>query len=119
MEGREKCFEEDLDAKEKELPDDDRSLSRKSSQSSFIESRKSSVTKMRRGRRLERGSSETSCDLATVRRELESWSQRESQEPPTEDGTEEHVLVSCTASSYFTPTEGLDVDRDKQSEEKR
>ena len=38
-------------------------------------------------------------------------------EPPAEDGTEEHVLVSCTASSYFTPTEGLD--RDKQSEEKR
>ena len=117
MEGKEKCFEEDLDAKEEELPDDDRSLSRKSSQSSFIESRKSSVTNMRGGRRLERGNSETSCDLASVRRDLESWSQGESKEPPTEDGTEEHVLVSCTASSYFTPTEGLD--RDKQSEEKR
>ena len=123
MEGREKCFEEDLDAGEEELPDDDRSLSRKSSQSSFIESRKSSVTNMRGGRRLERGSSETSCDLATVRRELESWSQVESKEPPMEEKreeeTEEHLFVSCTASSYFTPTEGLDVDRDKQSEEKR
>ena len=113
MEGRGNCFEEDLDAREEDLPEDDRSLSRKSSQSSFIESRKSSVTNMRGGR----GNSETSCDLASVRRELESWSQGESKEPPTEDGREEHVLVSCTASSYFTPTEGLD--RDKQSEEKR
>ena len=117
MEGRGKCSEEDLDAKEEELPDDDRSLSRKSSQSSFIESRKSSVTNMRGGRREERGNSETSCDLASVGRELESWSQRESKEPPTDGETEEHLLVSCTASSYFTPTEGLD--RDKQSEEKR
>ena len=47
MEGKEKCSEEGLDAKEEELPDDDRSLSRKSSQSSFIESRKRSVTNMR------------------------------------------------------------------------
>ena len=117
MEGRGKCFEEDLDAGEEELPDDDRSLSRKSRQGSFIESRKSSVTNMRGGRREGRGNSETSCDLASVRRELESWSQRESKEPPREDGTEEHLLVSCTASSYFMPTEGLD--RDKQSEEKR
>ena len=121
MEGKEKCFEEDLDAKEKELLDDDRSLSRKSSQSSFIESRKSSVTNMRGGRREERGSCETSCDLASVGRELESWSQVESKEPPMEEKreeeTEEHLFVSCTASSYFTPTEGLG--RDKQSEEKR
>ena len=116
MERKEKCFEEGLDAREEELPDDDRSLSRKSSQSSFIESRKSSVTNMRGGRE-ERGNSETSCDLARVGRELGSWSQGESKEPPTEDGREEHVLVSCTASSYFTPTEGLD--RDKQAEEKR
>ena len=116
MEGRGKCSEEDLDAKEEEFPDDDRSLSRKSSQSSFIESRKSSVTNMGGGRE-ERGNSETSCDLASVRRELESWSQGESKEPPTDGETEEHLLVSCTASSYFTPTEGLD--RDKQSEEKR
>ena len=117
MEGRGKCSEEDLDAGEEELPDDDRSLSRKSSQSSLIESRKSSVTNVRGGGREGRGCSETSCDLASVRRELESWSQGESKEPPTEDGREEHVLVSCTASSYFTPTEGLD--RDKQAEEKR
>ena len=116
MEGRGKCSEEDLVAKEEELPDDDRSLSRKSSQSSFIESRKSSVTNMGGGRE-ERGNSETSCDLASVGRELESWSQGESKEPPTDGETEEHLLVSCTASSYFTPTEGLD--RDKQSEEKR
>ena len=120
MEGRGKCSEEDLDAKEEELPDDDRSLSRKSSQSSFIESRKSSVTNMGGGRE-ERGNSETSCDLASVGRELESWSQGESKEPPMEEKreeeTKEHLLVSCTASSYFTPTEGLD--RDKQSEEKR
>ena len=117
MEGRGNCFEEDLDAREEELSEDDRSLSRKSSQSSFIESRKSSVTNLRGGREEERGNSETSCDLASVRREEKSWSQGESKEPPTEDGTEEHLVVSCTASSYFTPTEGLD--RDKQSEEKR
>ena len=110
--------------------EDQRSLSRNSSQSSLRESRKSSMTKP--GRKIGReesgpsgsssSSSATCCDLRemSVGRELES---RAEEEKTTEKGSEvrkreeeevgqegeledeNHLLVSCTAASYFTPAE--------------
>ena len=116
--------------------EDQRSLSRNSSQSSLRESRKSSMTKPgRKIGREERGpsgssssSSSATCNYLremSVGRELESRAEEEKttvkgsevrkreqeevgQEEEEQEGEledENHLLVSCTAASYFTPAE--------------
>ena len=114
-----------------EETEDLRSLSRNSSQSSLSESRKSSMTKPgRKIGREERGpsgssssSSSATCNYLremSVGRELESRAEEEKttvkgsevrkreQEQVGQEGEledENHLLVSCTAASYFTPAE--------------
>ena len=139
MQGEGRGLDGNLDAsamaREEEIAEaDQRSLSRNSSQSSFSESRKSSMTKS--GRKIGReergpsGSSSSSTDSSDLReisvgREMESRTgEEETKEPEVKKEEEEegegkgenHLLVSCTAASYFTPAERPVTE--KQAEER-
>jgi len=141
MQGEGRGLDGNLDAsamlREEEMAEaDQRSLSRNSSQSSFSESRKSSMTKS--GRKIGReergpsGSSSSSTDSSDLReisvgREMESRTgEEETKEPEVKKEEEEgregertgenHLLVSCTAASYFTPAERPVTE--KQAEER-
>ena len=85
---------------------DQRSFSRNSSQSSFSESRQSSVTKS--GEKLEREEREPSGCSSIIGSEISGGREvetRESEVKKEEEGGENHLVVSCTNSSYFTPVE--------------
>jgi len=140
MQGGGRGLDENLDdramaRREEEMAEADRrSLSRNSSQSSFSESRKSSMTKSgRKIGREERGpsgsssSSSASSDLSemSVGREIGEEVTKEPEvkkkEAEEEEGEgerkgEKHLLVSCTAASYFTPAERPVTE--KQAEER-
>ena len=110
---------------------DQRSLSRNSSQSSLSEPRKTkSGRKIGREERGPSGSSSSSAssDLRemSVGREVESRTEdgetkepegkKEKEEEEVEGNSEKHLLVSCTAASYFTPAERPVTE--KQAEER-
>ena len=137
MQGEGRGLDGNLDdsamSREEEMAEaEQRSLSRNSSQSSLSESRKSLMTKSgRKIGREERGpsgsssSSSASSDLReiSVGREVESRTREEETKEPEvkkkEEGEgkgENHLLVSCTAASYFTPAERPVTE--KQAEER-
>ena len=96
---------------------DQRSFSRNSSQSSFSESRQSSMTKS--GEKLEREEGEPSGCSSIIGSEISGGREvetRESEVKKEEEGGENHLVVSCTTSSYFTPVER--PVKEKQAEER-
>ena len=96
---------------------DQRSFSRNSSQSSFSESRQSSVTKS--GEKLEREEREPSGCSSIIGSEILGGREvetRVSEVKKEEEGGENHLVVSCTTSSYFTPVER--PVKEKQAEER-
>ena len=96
---------------------DQRSFSRNSSQSSFSESRQSSVTKS--GEKLEREEREPSGCSSIIGSEISGGREvetRVSEVKKEEEGGENHLVVSCTTSSYFTPVER--PVKEKQAEER-
>ena len=125
MQGKERGLEGNIDTTsrgEQELVEaDQRSFSRNSSQSSFSESRQSSVTKS--GEKLEREEREPSGCSSIIGseisggREVEGGTEEETRvSEKEEEGGENHLLVSCTTSSYFTPIER--PVKEKQAEER-
>ena len=121
MQGKERGLEGNIDTTsrgEQELVEaDQRSFSRNSSQSSFSESRQSSVTKS--GEKLEREEREPSGCSSIIGSEISGGREvetRVSEVKKEEEGGENHLVVSCTTSSYFTPVER--PVKEKQAEER-